>query len=377
MTTASHTFPHPCYPRNPRFVLLFAGLIFFGVAHAASPEIHWLPDHSAVEVANFGSTKPDAKWSESRGAKLFTVRPADADETMPPMLGNWSLEGGALRFTPRFPFVPGMRYLAVFDPGEGSGKPITSWHEVPKSGGTPSTVVANIFPGGDTAPENLLKFYLHFSAPMSGGGIYRHIHLRDDAGKEVELPFLELGEELWDREMKRLTLFIDPGRIKREVKPLEDIGPALVAGKQFTLVIDAAWQDAAGQPMLRSAEKKFAVAAPDRTPPDPKSWKITPPGAGTSNPLRVNFSEPMEHALALRLIAVKDTPGRTSLNETGLAWSFIPDKTWTAGAHRLVIQPDLEDLAGNSIGKPFEVDIAGTEKDRPPAQAVELGFDVR
>jgi len=294
---------------------------------------------------------------------------------MPPMLGRWSVEGAALRFTPRFPFSPGMSYEATWQPG--AGKPVTSQHAVPKAAAAPSTVVAHIFPGGDTVPENLLKFYLHFSAPMSGGGIYQHIHLRDDTGKDIELPFLEIGEELWDREMKRLTLFIDPGRIKREVKPLEDIGPALVAGKQFTLVIDAAWQDAAGQPMLRRAEKKFTVTAPDRTPPDPKTWKITAPAAGTKDPLRISFSEPMEQALALRLITVKGIAGMPALNEAGVAWSFIPDKQWTPGAQRLVIQPELEDLAGNSIGKPFEVDISGTEKDPPAPKAVDLPFEVR
>ncbi len=51
---------------------------------------------------------------------------------------------------------------------------------------------------------------------MSRGDSYRHIQLRDAKGKAVELPFLELGEELWNPDMTRLTLFIDPGRVKRE-----------------------------------------------------------------------------------------------------------------------------------------------------------------
>ena len=66
---------------------------------------------------------------------------------------------------------------------------------------------------------------------MQRGHVYDHIHLLGEAGKPVELPFLELDEELWDPEMTRLTIFIDPGRIKRGVRPLEEIGPALEAGK--------------------------------------------------------------------------------------------------------------------------------------------------
>jgi hypothetical protein len=74
------------------------------------------------------------------------------------------------------------------------------------------------------------------------------------------LPFLEIDEELWDDSMTRLTLFIEPGRIKRGVKPLEDIGPALEEGKSYTLVIDAAWQDGHGRSLKESFRKQFRLA---------------------------------------------------------------------------------------------------------------------
>ena len=38
-------------------------------------------------------------------------------------------------------------------------------------------------------------------------------------------------------------------------------------------------------------------------------------------------------------------------------WSFVPEKPWAAGRYSLVIDTTLEDLAGNSIGRPFEVDL--------------------
>jgi hypothetical protein len=342
---------------------------------SAAPEIRWLPDHSAVEVSGLDAGMLKEKAPTEKWAALFTVRTDDAGGNLPAMLGTWSVDGTTLRFTPRFPLTPGLRYRATWR--QENGPPITSLHEVPKPGAAPSTVVEHIFPGSDTVPENLLKFYLHFSAPMSGGNIYRHIHLRDESGREVELPFLEIDEELWDRDMKRLTLFIDPGRIKREVKPLEDVGPALVAGKRFTLAIDAAWQDATGQPLKAPGEKKFTAGPPDRTPPDPNTWKLSPPRPGGREPLRLTFPEPMEHALALRMIRVEETPGKTSLTDDGTGWSFIPDKPWRAGTRRIVIQPALEDLAGNSIGKPFEVDISEPGKEAPPGGTVSLPFEVK
>ena len=62
----------------------------------------------------------------------------------------------------------------------------------------------------------------YFDAPMSRGEAYRHIHLVDaKTGREVEAPFLELGEELWDGDFRRFTLLCDPGRVKRGLKPRE------------------------------------------------------------------------------------------------------------------------------------------------------------
>ena len=71
-------------------------------------------------------------------------------------------------------------------------------------------------------------------------------HLLDAAAKEVDLPFLELEQELWDSSGKRFTLFFDPGRIKRGLKPREEVGPALEEGKSYTFVVDRAWHDAQG-----------------------------------------------------------------------------------------------------------------------------------
>ena len=106
--------------------------------------------------------------------------------------------------------------------------------------------MTQVYPSADVLPENLLKFYVHFSAPMGSGRSYEHIHLLDEANRPVDLPFLELAEELWSADLLRLTLLIDPGRIKREVKPLEDVGPALVAGRRYTLVISSGLRDAQG-----------------------------------------------------------------------------------------------------------------------------------
>src|SRR2546425_13124120 len=112
---------------------------------------------------------------------------------------------------------------------------------------------------------------------MSEGDCYRHIKLLDAKGKAVDLPFLELDQELWDAAGKRFTLFFDPGRIKRGLKPREDVGPALEEGKSYVLVIDKEWEDAKGNPLKETFRKTFRVGSPDDRPPDPKTWNVQAP----------------------------------------------------------------------------------------------------
>ena len=131
----------------------------------------------------------------------------------------------------------------MFDPVRNSGQTAATDERVEAMLSVPAlrerrpTVVEAIYPSSDVLPENQLKFYIHFSAPMSRGDSYRHIRLLDAKGKPVEAPFLELAEELWDDSGRRLTLLLDPGRVKRDLKPHKEVGRAIVDGGRYTLVI--------------------------------------------------------------------------------------------------------------------------------------------
>jgi hypothetical protein len=357
-------------------------------------EVHGL---SEAAIKRLAQSKPSpAEWR-----LLFSVYAAQEGAAgasdLPPMLGVYRVESNALRFEPQFPLEPGLEYHAVFRPGRmpgGSGaQPVTSVLQSPRRSATPATLVDHIYPSANSLPENLLKFYVHFTAPMSRGNIYDHIRLREDGGKDVELPFLEIDEELWDATMTRLTLIIDPGRIKRGVRPLEEIGPALEAGKSYTLVIGREWRDGSGVPLKESFQKTFKVAPPDREPPDPARWKIEAPQAGSRDPLAVVFPEPMDHALAQRLIRVAGesarrgarggarggigfVAGTISLVDQERRWIFTPDTVWRRGSYQIIIQTTVEDLAGNNIGKPFEVDLFEGVGRRLSTTTVKLPFEI-
>ena len=245
-----------------------------------------------------------------------------------------------------------------------AGEPVevASTFRVPETKRSRTTVVTEIYPTAQVLPENLLKFYLHFSAPMSRGDIYRWIHLRKESGREIELPFLEIDEELWNPEMTRLTLFIDPGRIKRGVRPLEEIGPALEVDGRYQLSIDRGWKDASGTPLRSGFTKRFSIGPADRQPLDPKAWVIDPPQQGTKDRLRVRFNEPLDAALVRHCLNVIDSDGRTVEGLVGMGaeerwWDFLPAHPWGVGELAVKVKTTLEDLAGNNVGKAFDVDV--------------------
>jgi hypothetical protein len=361
--------------------------------------IRWIPDpadarKAAVEVSGIPPEMLDQlRRTDSNGPEwrsLLSIRVSQRavleEIGLPAMLGKYFVIGGTLRFEPQFPLDPGTKYNATFVParlpGNDQGKAVSSSYQTPTVSSGNTTTVSEIYPTSDVLPENLLKFYIHFSGPMEGGQIYNHIQLLDEKGEPVELPFLEIDEELWNKEMTRLTLFLDPGRIKRGVRPLEEVGPSLVAGRSYTLIVRSTWKDAVGNPLKEAFAKKFRVTPPDRTPIRPELWKIQAPPASTRQPLRIHFDKALDHALALRMIRIMDWAGSTI--EGGSATKsaenelhFTPSTPWKRGSYSISVESTIEDLAGNNIGKAFEVDLFDTVQNRIPKPTIRLSFEVR
>jgi len=311
------------------------------------------------------------QWDRDQWTALFAVvvddgSPAGQAKRLP-LLGSYQVQGSVLRFEPRFPLEPGLRYRAVFHPSKlphSSSKDaaVVAHFDRPRDKPAAPTVVEHVYPSADVLPGNQFRFYLHFSAPMRQGQVYRHLQLLDAAGKPIPFVFLELDEELWDADGKRLTLFFQPGRVKKGLKPREELGPILEEGKTYTLVIDRRWNDARGNPLKESYRKTFRAGPPEERFPDVKTWKIEPPMAGTTRPLQVTFPKPLDHALLERLIWVTDSQGRRVAGTAAVTgaetrWHWAPKHPWMAGAYSLVVDTQLEDVAGNNVKSPFEVDV--------------------
>jgi hypothetical protein len=348
--------------RNSKSAVLAAALLFFAACSDPGPpriELVTGADSSTVQVAGLtDQQRLKLRETPSREAWQAMFRVA-TDPEQPPMLGGYAVDGDRIVFTPMFPLDPGRRYHVTFaPPGE---TPITATVGLPAIHTTPTTTVAQVFPSGDVIPENQLRFYIHFSAPMGMKGGLDYIHLLDDQGREVKDPFLPLDAEFWNDDRTRYTVFFDPGRQKRGIPVIEAMGRSLTEEKPVTLVVDAGWRDGNGLPLKEPYRRTFKVGPPDERPLDHSAWQISAPAAGMRTPLTVAFPEPLDRGLLLRALGVQGADGRSIAGDITVgvgetAWSFTPREFWKAGTYNLVALGMLEDLAGNRIGRPFEVD---------------------
>jgi hypothetical protein len=310
-------------------------------------------------------------------ASLFSVYAGIGD--VPPVAGKYSVEGGSLIFRPQFPLSAGTRYRVIFQaPG---GKPVHATFDGPPRPTVPLTRVDNVFPSAEVLPSNDLKLYIYFSAPMSRGEAWERIHLLDASGKKLPDIFLELDKELWDANNTRLTVWFDPGRIKRGLTSNLNLGPSLEAGKRYTLAIDREWRDARGVPLVEGFRKAFRGGPADRIAPDPQHWRVTAPRAGTSAPVILDFPEPMDYVGLQKTITVSDgrnqISGTIAIERQETRWTFTPREPWKAGNYRLMVSNALEDLAANKMGQLFDMDAVAGVNENVEAKTIPILFSVR
>jgi hypothetical protein len=225
--------------------------------------------------------------------------------------------------------------------------------------------VTGISPSGETLPENLLRIYVWFSAPMAGESGLPHVTLIDEREGAVADAFLPVDGGFWNHDFTRYTLFFDPGRVKDGILRS---GRPLMAGHRYRLVIAHHWRDANGAPLAEPFEHRFRAGPAVTSPLDLAAWSITAPPAGSKAPLEIRFPWPLDHALALRAIGIETAAGQAVAGEVSIdamdtTWRLTPQEPWRAGRYAVVALDTLEDPAGNRIGRAFEVPI----DDRPAA----------
>jgi hypothetical protein len=277
------------------------------------------------------------------------------------VLGSYENDGNDLVFRPLVPFTAGLSY-AVWQHDQKIGiitVPVNFKQVRPR--------LVAIYPNNDTLPENLLKLYFHFSQPMRTGQSLNYIKLINSRGDTLNNTFLNLQPELWDTTGTTLTLWLDPGRIKRDLQPNVKLGNPLKKGERYTLTISSQWKDAQGLTLAEPEEKHFTAGARDDEAPNIAQWRLSVPKANGKQPLIINTITSLDHYLLAESISIINSTGEVI---KGKAWidpndevyQFTPMQQWQGGTYTLQVNARLEDLAGNNLNKLFDRDITREAK---------------
>jgi hypothetical protein len=225
--------------------------------------------------------------------------------------------------------------------------------------GAPRPTVG-LSPDVERIPENTLRLYLNFSEPMEQGVLLQHLVLYEKGGRAVPGAFRET--ELWSPDGRRLTVMLHPGRQKTGVGLNQEEGPVLVAGRRYALAVSQRWRSAQGIPLGSPAVFAFEATEADHQQPDPNRWQIRAPRGGSLDPLWLLTDEVFEPDIfsrALRVEGVEGTATARLSGAQGIEWRFTPAQPWRRGEPLTVsVDPALEDLAGNTTWKTFEVDLS-------------------
>ncbi|WP_420861889.1 Ig-like domain-containing protein [Algirhabdus cladophorae] len=303
--------------------------------------ITWTPNNSAETD------------SVSDQLKLYVGLPQGCCAGKTPVAGRYSISGSQLIFDPAFDLIQGQTYT-VQTVESASAKPVLTAFAINPEATVAEPLVTAVYPSGPVVPENTLRFYIHFSTPMQPHLSTQFIKLLDANGQEDTAALMTFKQELWSQDRRRLTLLMDPGRIKRGVAQNRTLGPALQEAKQYTITIDAGWPNTMGRKTALRHHHKFQVGAALRQLPDTSLWTIQAPHSDTVDPLIIQFDRPFDHAQAQTDIAVTTQNGTALEGTVTLApdqtqWQFVPVQKWTASPIHLRINARLEDVAGNNF----------------------------
>jgi len=279
-----------------------------------------------------------------------------------PLLGKWTNTDSGVWFHPTGRLLPEATYV-LYHAGQAAWK-------FPPIGTTARTAKVTIYPQVEEVPQNLLKITLVFSEPMREGVAFEHLHWEDAQGNPLPLPFLDLSPELWNRSNTQLTLWLDPGRIKRGLAPNETQGVPLAEGVEYVLNVSDTWPTRRSSRLAQGAYIRWKVGAPDREKPTPEDWSVEVP-KGPEASLAIDFHEPMAYAVLQDVVLVRrhdggdwlSVPGTFHISPDNRQISFLPSEPWAPGTYEVLVYPRLEDLSGNNLYKLFDVDLDSEEEE--------------
>ena len=225
------------------------------------------------------------------------------------------------------------------------------------SGGEPVTHVVAVFPTSDSLPANLLRMYIHFSHAMRPIENLEKIKILTEDGQEIKGAIFNNNTELWNAEQTQLTLIFDPSRVKTGLWANEEMGRALVEGKEYQLVVGSL-EDAEGN-STAPFSKSFIAIEEDLNAPNRSNWTFVKPKIGSSEPMIESFPEPLDYLGLLQRIQLTDrekkpVSGGIEISAGETEWRLYPANEWAEDEYILFVHSRLEDPSGNNLNGLFD-----------------------
>jgi hypothetical protein len=208
-------------------------------------------------------------------------------------------------------------------------------------------------PSQGLVPANILRLHVSFEAAPDVELAASSARLLEGSGAEIPHAFLDLPGGLWSADGRTLTLILHPGRIKAGLAGNRDAGPAMAAGRRYSVEIDGGG-GLVRLPLLIGPAVTSAI--------DPARWRIAKAEAGGRGPLMVSFDRVMDSESVKAALGVRDSAGvriagAWRISEDGREGQFDPLAHWSADHATLDLAPDVEDAAGNRPFVSFETNV--------------------
>jgi hypothetical protein len=293
------------------------------------------------------------------------------------ILGEFKDQGSHTEFLPLIPLTRGQRY-EVFVANLKFGDIL-----IPEFMGKEANLsLLEIYPTQDSVPENLLKLFLKFSKPMREGKSLTYLSLIKGGSDTLSGVFLDLQPELWNEDQTMLTVWLDPGRIKRDLIPNLEMGAPLNNTEKYILVVSGDWKGLNGGELGQTYTKDFTVISRDSISPVPNEWLLNLPKPGSKAPLQVDFNESLDYSLLNEVFKLlnqdnEEVSGVWDIGMEEKSLGFTPDKDWKTGKYTIEIESRLEDLAGNNLNRLFETDLENRGKSKIESSFTQLVFEIK
>lgn len=349
-----HIFSRLCHSRN----LLFFVVLLSLCCREEQKNITIIWENDKAKAIRFPLKWAEGIGKDSTGKYIQTRLLQDTNQTA--ILGDYKISD-AVVFESLLPFSRGSTY-AIFIRDKKAGE-----FSVPAADTKDAPRIIASYPQLDTVPENLLKIYIQFSHPMMESRSASFIKLVKNGTDTLHDAFLDLQPELWNEDRTVITVWLDPGRIKRDLQPNLKLGAPLHQSEKYKLIVSKQWKDTEGRELEKEHIWSFVTSVRDSISPDPDKWKMHLPKLLSKDPLIIDMNESLDHFLLMESLHVTDKNGISvkglfSIPVNDKTASFTPAEPWAAGNYTLRIASKLEDLSGNNLNRPFERDILKTKQ---------------